>query len=125
MPDGRYEPYSSWTVRRVPVTNVIVVVDTRISWEHLAALPEVYGTRLGVSVPSAELGAKAKALEPWCGNFTDGQVALHVTVHAGAIVTATTRRDQQFEWLKKDRCGQRHTRARRVCGVFQDAGRVL
>jgi NADPH:quinone reductase len=82
----------------VPASNV-ARVETALLWEQLAALPEVYCTAW--TAVFTILGVRAgERLLIRGATSTIGQAALHLAVDAGAAVTATTRQEGRFEWLK-------------------------
>ncbi|KAI1178191.1 GroES-like protein [Nemania sp. FL0916] len=96
---GRNRPGGYGEYATVPASNA-VPLDTSLAWEQLAALPEVYCTAwsclftvLGVQKGDRVLIRGATS--------TLGQAALHLAVDAGAVVTATTRRQERFKWLKE------------------------
>lgn len=95
---GRNRPGGYGEFVTVPVTNVIVV-DTKLPWEELAALPEVYCTAF--SCVFTILGLQpGETLLVRGATSTIGQAALNLAVHAGAKVTATTRQEKRFEMLR-------------------------
>lgn len=96
---GRSRPGSYGEFVNTPVENV-ASVETSLPWEELAALPEVYSTAW--SCVFTVLGLqKGERLLIRGATSTIGQAALNLAVNAGAKVTATTRREERFEWLKK------------------------
>ncbi|KIK51332.1 hypothetical protein GYMLUDRAFT_50631 [Collybiopsis luxurians FD-317 M1] len=96
---GRSRPGGYGEFVAVPLTNVLPV-DTRLPWEELAALPEVYSTAWSCLFTILDLRRGEKLLIRGATS-TIGQAALNLAVDAGAIVTATTRREERFEWIKK------------------------
>ncbi|KAI1109228.1 GroES-like protein [Nemania sp. NC0429] len=72
---------------------------SRLSWEDLAALPEVYCTAWSCLFTVLEL-KKGERLLIRGATSTLGQAALHLAVDAGAVVTATTRRAERFAQLR-------------------------
>lgn len=96
---GRNRPGSYGEFVTVPVTNV-ACVETKLSWEELAAVPEVYST--AYSCLFTVLGLKeGESVLIRGATSTIGQAAVNLAVNAGAKVTATTRREGRFEMLKK------------------------
>lgn len=96
---GRNRPGGYGEYVTVPVTNAIEL-ESSLSWEGLAALPEVYCTAWTCinTILSVQAGERCLIRGT---TSTLGQAALHLAVNAGAIVTATTRRTERFKWLKK------------------------
>ncbi|OTB16133.1 hypothetical protein K445DRAFT_59244 [Daldinia sp. EC12] len=95
---GRNRPGGYGEFVGVPVANVIPI-ETSLPWEELAALPEVYCTAWSCLFTVLDL-QKGERLLIRGATSTIGQAALHLAVDAGAVVTATTRREERFEWLK-------------------------
>lgn len=96
---GRNRPGSYGEYVTVSVTNVIPL-DTNMKWEELAALPEVYCTAWSCLFTILDLKAGERLLIRGATS-TVGQAALNLAVNAGAKVTATTRRKERFDMLKK------------------------
>ncbi|KAI1412371.1 alcohol dehydrogenase zinc-binding domain protein [Hypoxylon sp. FL1857] len=96
---GRSRPGGYGEFVTVPVTNVIQIEDTSLPWEQLAALPEVYCTAWSCLFTILDL-QRGETLLIRGATSTIGQAALNLAVDAGAIVTATTRREERFEWLR-------------------------
>jgi len=96
---GRNRPGGYGEFVNVPVTNVIPL-ETKLPWEQLAALPEVYCTAWSCLFTVLDLQA-GETLLIRGATSTVGQAALNLAVNAGAKVTATTRREGRFEMLKK------------------------
>ncbi|KAI2624657.1 alcohol dehydrogenase zinc-binding domain protein [Hypomontagnella submonticulosa] len=96
---GRSRPGGYGEFVTVPLTNVIRIPETRLSWEQLAALPEVYCTAWSCLFTVLDLQPGERLLIRGATS-TIGQAALNLAVDAGAIVTATTRREERFEWLR-------------------------
>ncbi|RDW57454.1 hypothetical protein BP6252_13792 [Coleophoma cylindrospora] len=96
---GRSRPGSYGEFVNVPAANV-VPVDTSLSWEDLAALPEVYSTAWSCLFTVLDL-QRGETLLIRGATSTIGQAAVNLAVNAGAIVTATTRQEGRFEMLKK------------------------
>ena len=82
----------------VPASNVIAV-QTALSWEDLAALPEVYCTAYTCLFTILDL-QRGERLLVRGATSTLGQAALNLAVSAGAVVTATSRRESSFAALK-------------------------
>lgn len=82
----------------IPVSNV-VPLDTSLPWEDLAALPQTYATAYSCVFTMLDV-KKGETLLIRGAMSTIGRAALHLAVDAGAEVTATTRKDVQFETLK-------------------------
>ncbi|KAI0843671.1 alcohol dehydrogenase zinc-binding domain protein [Hypoxylon sp. FL0890] len=97
---GRNRPGGYGEFVTVPVSNVIQIQDTSLPWEQLAALPEVYCTAWSCLFTILDL-QPGETLLIRGATSTIGQAALNLAVDAGAIVTATTRREERFEWLRK------------------------
>ena len=96
---GLIRPGSYGEYVNVPISNV-VKLETLLSWEQLAALPETYCTAW--SCLFTLLGLKAgERLLIRGATSTIGQAALHLAVDAGATVTATTRQQRHFDFLKQ------------------------
>lgn len=96
---GRNRPGGYAEFVNVPVSNVIRV-DTAMSWENLAALPEVYCTAYTCLFTILGLH-RGEILLIRGATSTLGQAALNLAVSAGAAVTATTRQEARFSALKK------------------------
>lgn len=96
---GRNRPGGYAEFVNVPVSNVIRV-DTAMSWENLAALPEVYCTAYTCLFTILGLH-RGETLLIRGATSTLGQAALNLAVSAGAAVTATTRQEARFSVLKK------------------------
>ncbi|KAJ4492515.1 chaperonin 10-like protein [Lentinula lateritia] len=95
---GRTRPGGYGEFVSVPLTNVLPV-ETKLSWAELAALPEVYCTAWTCLFTVLDL-KRGERLLIRGATSTVGQAALNLAVDAGAVVTATTRREERFEWLK-------------------------
>lgn len=98
---GRSRPGSYGEYVTAPVSNV-VPIDTQLPWEQLAVLPEVYSTAWSCLFTVLDL-RKGENLLIRGATSTIGQAAVNLAVNAGAKVTATTRREERFEILKKMR----------------------
>lgn len=96
---GRNRPGGYAEFVNVPASNVIRV-ETGMSWENLAALPEVYCTAYTCLFTILDL-QRGERLLIRGATSTLGQAALNLAVSAGASVTATTRKDARFPLLKK------------------------
>ena len=96
---GRNRPGSYGEYVTVSVANV-VPIETNLPWEQLAALPGVYSTAWSALFTVLDLQAGEKLLIRGATS-TVGQAALNLAVNAGAIVTATTRREERFDMLEK------------------------
>ncbi|KAI1428407.1 GroES-like protein [Xylaria sp. FL1777] len=96
---GRNRPGGYGEYVTVSSSNV-VPLDTTLSWEQLAALPEVYCTAWSCLFTILDL-KKGETLLIRGATSTLGQAALHLAVDAGAVVTATTRREERFAWLRE------------------------
>lgn len=95
---GRDRPGGYGEFVTCPTSNIIPI-ETSMAWEDLAALPEVYGTAW--SCLHTVLGIqKGERLLIRGVTSTVGQAALNLAVNAGAIVTATTRSEARFQWVK-------------------------
>ncbi|MFZ6775761.1 zinc-binding dehydrogenase [Undibacterium sp. Ji83W] len=91
--NGSYAEYTC-----VPTSNV-VAVETGMSWENLAALPESYATAW--SCLHGNLGIRpGQALLIRGASSALGQAAINIAAHAGAYVIATTRTLDKAEQLK-------------------------
>ncbi|KAI0106999.1 GroES-like protein [Nemania sp. FL0031] len=95
---GRSRPGGYGEYVTVSSSNVIPL-DTTLSWEQLAALPEVYCTAWSCLFTVLDLKRGEKVLIRGATS-TLGQAAVHLAVDAGAVVTATTRREDRFSWLR-------------------------
>ncbi|KAI0799547.1 GroES-like protein [Xylaria sp. FL0064] len=78
----------------------VIPLDTTLSWEQLAALPEVYCTAWSSLFTVLDIKKGERVLIRGATS-TLGQAALHLAVDAGAIVTAMTRREGRFAWLRE------------------------
>ncbi|KAI0412548.1 GroES-like protein [Xylaria grammica] len=81
-------------------SNNVIPLDTALSWEQLAALPEVYCTAWSCLFTILDVRNGESVLIRGATS-TLGQAALHLAVDAGAVVTATTRQEERFAWLKE------------------------
>ncbi|TAQ91188.1 hypothetical protein B7494_g569 [Chlorociboria aeruginascens] len=96
---GRERPGGYGEFVTVPVSNV-VPIESKLPWEDLAALPEVYSTAWSCLFTVLDLQHGERLLIRG-GTSTIGQAAVNLAVNVGAVVTATTRREARFETLKK------------------------
>ncbi|OAL36241.1 hypothetical protein AYO20_04399 [Fonsecaea nubica] len=96
---GRNRPGGYGEFVNVPVANV-VKIKTNLSWEQLAALPEVYSTAYSCLFTILDLRRGERVLIRGATS-TIGQAAVHLAVNAGTKVTATTRRQERFDMLTK------------------------
>jgi len=96
---GRDHPGGYGEYACVPITNV-VLINTKLPWEELAALPEVYSTAWSCLFTVLDLKPGEKLLIRGATS-TIGQAALNLAVNVEAKVTATIRREERFEVLKK------------------------
>lgn len=96
---GRNRPGGYGEFVNVSVTN-IVPLESRLPWEELAALPEVYCTAWSCLFTVLDLQRNDKLLIRGATS-TIGQAALNLAVNAGARVTATTRQEERFMTLKQ------------------------
>ena len=94
---GRDRPGSYGEFVTCPVSNIIPL-ETDMAWEDLAALPEVYGTAYMCIHHILDV-QKDERLLIRGATSTIGQAALNLAVNVGAVVTATTRSEDRFEWL--------------------------
>ena len=91
--NGSYAEYT-----RAPVTNV-ASIESNLSWEDLAAIPESYATAWTCLFRNLEL-SRGQTLVIRGATSSFGQAALNMSVNAGAEVIATTRKPDSFEKLK-------------------------
>lgn len=97
---GRSRPGGYGEFVAVPASNV-VAVQTDLPWEQLAVFPEVYSTAWTCLFTVLDLKS-GETLLIRGATSTIGQAALHLAVHlAGAAVTATSRREDRFDWLRE------------------------
>jgi NADPH:quinone reductase-like Zn-dependent oxidoreductase len=83
---------------RVPIGNV-VAVETQLSWEELAAIPESYATAWVCLNRNLALGA-GQTIVVRGATSALGRAAVNIAVHAGARVMATTRNPQRAATLQ-------------------------
>ncbi|KAK5795745.1 hypothetical protein VI817_005030 [Penicillium citrinum] len=96
---GRNRPGGYGEFAAVPVTNVIAV-QTSLSWHELAAIPETYITVWSCLFTVLDL-QQGESILIRGATSTLGQAAVNLAVSAGARVTATTRRQERFELLRR------------------------
>lgn len=96
---GRNRPGGYGEFAAVPATNVIAV-QTKLPWDQLAAIPEIYITVWSCLFTVLDLQRDESILIRGATS-TLGQAAVNLAVSAGARVTATTRRQERFELLHK------------------------
>jgi NADPH:quinone reductase-like Zn-dependent oxidoreductase len=90
--NGSYAEYTC-----PPATNV-VPIETEMSWEDFAVIPESYATAWTCLHRNLEI-AKGQTLVIRGATSALGRAALNIAVDAGAQVIATTRKKQRFETL--------------------------
>ncbi|KAN0090249.1 alcohol dehydrogenase zinc-binding domain protein [Hyaloscypha variabilis] len=95
---GRTIPGSYAEYTRVKVGNV-VSIESDLSWEELAAIPESYATAWSALFRNLELKEGQKLLIRG-GTSSLGRAAINLAVNAGAKVTATTRNLDRATALK-------------------------
>ena len=95
---GLFRPGSYGEFVTCPVSNIIAL-ETEMAWEDLAALPEVYATAY-MGVHQILEVQKGERLLIRGATSTIGQAALNLAVNAGVVVTATTRSESRFDWLR-------------------------
>jgi NADPH2:quinone reductase len=86
---GRTIPGSYAEYTCVPVTNV-ASIESNLSWEKLAAIPETYATAWSYIFQNLELSS-GQTLLVRGGTSSLGQAAINLAVNTGAKVIATTR----------------------------------
>jgi NADPH:quinone reductase len=91
--NGSYAEYT-----RVPATNV-VPIDSELSWEELAAIPESYATAWTCLQGNLVL-APGHSLVIRGMTSALGQAALNIAAYAGANVIGTTRNPDRISRLK-------------------------
>lgn len=94
---GRTIPGSYAEYTRVPVTNV-ASIESDLSWEELAAIPESYATAWTTLFRNLEL-QKGQTLLIRGGTSSLGQAAINLAVSSGAKVIATTRNARRSQML--------------------------
>lgn len=83
----------------VPTSNV-VVVESNLSWEDLAAIPESYATAWTSLMGLLALG-KDQIVAIRGATSALGQAAVNIAAHAGARVIATTRNSSRAPMLER------------------------
>jgi len=96
---GRSIPGSYAEYTRVPVSN-IVAIESDLSWEDLAALPESYATAWTCLFRNLAL-EKGQTLLVRGATSSFGQAAINLAVNSGAKVIATTRNMDRAAMLKE------------------------
>ncbi|KAJ5103227.1 hypothetical protein N7532_003756 [Penicillium argentinense] len=96
---GRNRPGGYGQFAAVPATNVIAV-QTKLPWDQLAAIPEIYITVWSCLFTVLDL-QRGESILIRGATSTLGQAAVNLAVSAGARVTATTRRQERFVLLQK------------------------
>lgn len=91
--NGSYAEYT-----RARVENV-ASIESDLTWEDLAAIPESYATAWTCLFRNLEL-VKGQTLVIRGGMSSFGQAALNMSVNAGAEVIATTRKGDSFQKLE-------------------------
>jgi len=97
--NGSYAEYAN-----VPATNVIPI-DTDLSWEELAAIPESYATAWSCLYGNLDLKAGQTLIIRGATSGL-GQAALNIAAQAKANVIATTRDAKRFPALENLGAGQ-------------------
>ena len=95
---GRSIPGSYAQYTCVSMSNVISL-ESSLSWDQLAALPETYATTWTCVFGILKIQRGQTLLIRGATSALD-QAAVNLAVNAGAIVTATTRRVERFQQLK-------------------------
>lgn len=90
---GTYAEYTS-----VPVSNLLAI-ETSLPWEQWAAMPETYATAWSTVFGILDV-KRGQTLLIRGATAALGQAACHLAVHAGAIVTATSRRRERFPQIQ-------------------------
>ncbi|KAH7369532.1 alcohol dehydrogenase [Rhexocercosporidium sp. MPI-PUGE-AT-0058] len=94
---GRSIPGSYAEYTRVPIGNV-TSIESSLSWEELAAIPESYATAWSCLFQNLEL-ERGQTLLIRGGTSALGQAAINLAVNAGAKVIATTRNAERAKML--------------------------
>ncbi len=84
---------------RVPRSNV-VLIDSELPWEVLAAIPESYATAYSCLISTLGL-QPGQTLLVRAGTSSLGQAAIDVAVHRGARVFATTRSAERAPLIER------------------------
>lgn len=90
---GTYAEYTS-----VPVSNLLAI-ETSLPWDQWAAMPETYATAWSTVFGILDV-KRGQTLLIRGATAALGQAACHLAVHAGAIVTATSRRRERFPQIQ-------------------------
>jgi NADPH:quinone reductase-like Zn-dependent oxidoreductase len=91
--NGSYAEYACVSV------DSIYRIETDLSWEHFAAIPESYATAW--SCLSQKIGlAAGQVVLVRGGTSALGQAAINIAKHAGAVVLASTRSESKIPLLK-------------------------
>lgn len=90
---GTYAEYTS-----VPVSNLLAI-ETSLPWDQWAAMPETYATAWSTVFGILDV-KRGQSLLIRGATAALGQAACHLAVHAGAIVTATSRRRERFPQIQ-------------------------
>ena len=97
---GSYAEYTVAGVENiVPLTGLSDQTTLPLPWDQLAALPETYCTAWTCLFRNLGL-EKGQTLLIRGATSAFGRAALNLAVHAGAVVTATTRNEAKFDDLK-------------------------
>jgi NADPH:quinone reductase len=91
--NGSYAEYA-----RVPTTN-IAGIESELSWEELAVIPESYATAWARLYRNLEL-SPGQTLVVRGATSALGQAALNIAAHAGVHVIATTRNPERISKLE-------------------------
>ena len=113
---GRTRPGSYGEFVSVPATNVLRL-ETKLPWEELAALPEVYSTAYSCLFTILDLQPRETLLIRGATS-TIGQAALKLAVNAGAVVTVTSRNKGRFQQLKDTGAKEVELESPRLAEVF-------
>ena len=92
--NGSYAEYTC-----PPVTNVIPI-ETNLSWEEFAVIPESYATAWTCLHRNLEI-KKGQTVVIRGATSALGRAAVNIAVDAGAYVIATTRKKERFEALQE------------------------
>ena len=92
--NGSYAEYTC------PPASNVVPIETELSWEDFAVIPESYATAWTCLHRNLEI-AKGQTLVIRGATSALGRAAVNIAVDAGAHVIATTRKKQRFEALKE------------------------
>jgi NADPH:quinone reductase-like Zn-dependent oxidoreductase len=92
--NGSYAEYTC------PLATNVRPIETELSWEDFAVIPESYATAWTCLHRNLEI-AKGQTLVIRGATSALGRAAVNIAVDAGAYVIATTRKKQRFEALKE------------------------